>query len=294
VTEETTADPTVPLRDRVEAPRDLAMPDGPEGIQWRPLSVDDAATLAELQERISRRDHPTWSESVDELQEELEHSWVDPAHDGLLAVDADGTAVAWGLVVMPPDPESLVRVILFGGVDPAHRGRGVGRRLLAWQRDRARQLLAASPLVLPAWVLGYAPDRSPEHGALLQRLGFDDGEILSERMNPDRWPEFKARFAEKFLTKTRDEWTALLEGTDVCYAPMLDFAEAPRHPHNVARGAFVEIDGVTQPAPAPRFSRTAPEIRNRPPVAGENNREALEAWGFSAAEIDALAAADAL
>ncbi|MGV3732373.1 MAG: GNAT family N-acetyltransferase [Microcella sp.] len=173
MTEETTADPTVPLRDRVEAPRDLAMPDGPEGIQWRPLSVDDAATLAELQERISRRDHPTWSESVDELQEELEHSWVDPARAGLLAVDADGTAVGWGLVVLPPDPESLVRVILFGGVDPAHRGRGVGRRLLAWQRDRARQLLAASPLALPAWVLGYAPDRSPEHGALLQRLGFE-------------------------------------------------------------------------------------------------------------------------
>jgi len=139
-----------------------------------------------------------------------------------------------------------------------------------------------------------APAEPQFYAELLQRLGFDDGEILSERMNPDRWPEFKARFAEKFLTKTRDEWTALLEGTDVCYAPMLDFAEAPRHPHNVARGAFVEVDGVTQPAPAPRFSRTAPEIRNRPPVAGENNREALAAWGFSAAEIDALAAADAM
>jgi mycothiol synthase len=173
VIEKPDAETTVPLRDRVEAPGDLAVPDGPEGIQWRPLTVGDAAILAELQERISRRDHPTWSESIEELQEELEHSWVDPARDGLLALDADGVAVAWGLDVMPPDPESLVRVILFGGVDPAHRGRGIGRRLLSWQRHRARQRLAASPLALPAWVLGYAPDRSPEHGALLQRLGFE-------------------------------------------------------------------------------------------------------------------------
>ena len=113
-------------------------------------------------------------------------------------------------------------------------------------------------------------------------------------MDPDRWPAFKARFAAVFATRTRDEWCTLLEGTDVCFAPMLDFAEAPRHPHAIARKAFVEIDGVVQPAPTPRFSRTVPEIRNRPPVAGENNREALAAWGFSAKEIEALAASGAL
>lgn len=132
------------------------------------------------------------------------------------------------------------------------------------------------------------------YAELLQRLGIDAPDMLTERMNPDRWPEFKARFAAVFKTRTRDEWSALLEGTDVCFAPMLDFDEAPRHPHNVARKAFVEIDGVVQPAPTPRFSRTAPEIRNRPPVAGENNREALAAWGFSDAEIEALAASGAL
>ncbi|HMM75208.1 MAG TPA: CaiB/BaiF CoA-transferase family protein [Gammaproteobacteria bacterium] len=128
------------------------------------------------------------------------------------------------------------------------------------------------------------------YAELLQRLGITEPDILSDRMNPDRWPEFKARFAAVFKTRTRDEWSALLEGTDVCFAPMLDFAEAPRHPHAVARKAFVEVDGVVQPAPTPRFSRTAPEIRNRPPVAGENNRDALTAWGFSEGEIDALAA----
>lgn len=132
------------------------------------------------------------------------------------------------------------------------------------------------------------------YAELLQRMGITEPDILAERMNPDRWPEFKARFAEVFRTRTREEWSALLEGTDVCYAPMLDFDEAPRHPHSVARKAFVEVDGVVQPAPTPRFSRTAPEIRNRPPVAGENNREALAAWGFADAEIDALAASGAL
>lgn len=162
-----------PLRERVAPPSDNALPIGPPGIHWRPLSVDDAEAVTALAERISARDHPTWSESLDEIRDELGHSWVDPERDGLLAFDDDGTPVAWGLVVAPPDPESLVRVILFGGVDAAHRGRGIGRRLLAWQHDRARATLAESPLALPAWVLSYAPDRAPEHGELLQRAGFE-------------------------------------------------------------------------------------------------------------------------
>lgn len=155
------------------APAALMLPEGPEGIRWRPLSIDDAEVVTDLAERISVRDHPTWSESLDEIRDELGHSWVEPGLDGMLATDADGTAVGWGLVVAPPAPESLVRVILFGGVDAAHRGRGIGRRLLAWQHDRARAMLAESELALPAWVLSYAADRAPEHGRLLQRAGFE-------------------------------------------------------------------------------------------------------------------------
>lgn len=162
-----------PLRDRMPPAAAPRIPEGPDGIRWRPLSADDAAVVTELAERISARDHPTWSESLDEIREELGHSWVDPGRDGMLALDAEGTAVAWGLAVAPPNPESLVRVILFGGVDPAHRGRGIGRRLLAWQHERGRELLAQSPLALPAWVLSYAADRAPEHGRLLQRAGFE-------------------------------------------------------------------------------------------------------------------------
>jgi ribosomal protein S18 acetylase RimI-like enzyme len=154
-------------------PENPSLPSGPAGIRWRSLSADDAAVITELAERISARDHPTWSETLDEMQEELTHSWVDPSRDGLVAFDADGTAVAWGLVVAPPDPESLVRVILFGGVAAEHRGRGIGRELLAWQHTRARHKLAESELMMPAWVLSYAPDRAPEHGRLAQRLGFE-------------------------------------------------------------------------------------------------------------------------
>jgi mycothiol synthase len=154
-------------------PESVSLPVGPAGILWRALTADDAEAITELAERISLRDHPAWSETLDEMQEELTHTWVDPERDGLLAIDADGTPVAWGLVVAPPDPESLVRVFLFGGVAAEHRGQGIGRELLAWQHTRARQKLAESNLTMPAWVLTYAPDLAPEHGRLAQRLGFE-------------------------------------------------------------------------------------------------------------------------
>ena len=163
----------LPLSDRVSAATERVPPAGPEGIRWRGLSLQDAEALCELAERISTRDHPTWSESVDEIREELSHSWIDIARDGLLALDVDGLPVAWGLVSVPPDPQTIVRVFLSGGVAPAHRGRGIGRRLLAWQHDRAREMLSESPQVMPAWVMSYAADRAPEHGALLQHLGFE-------------------------------------------------------------------------------------------------------------------------
>ena len=161
------------MRDRVVAPAQLDLPTGPEGIHWRALADDDAALITDLSERMSRRDHPSWSESLDELQEELEHSWVDAGRDGVVAFDDSGLLLAFGLVVEPPEPQSIVRVFLFGGVDPEHRGRGIGRRLLEWQKGRALQKLAENEHPLPAWVLSYAADRAPEHGALLRRSGFD-------------------------------------------------------------------------------------------------------------------------
>ena len=91
-----------------------------------------------------------------------------------------------------------------------------------------------------------------------------------------------------FAGKTRAEWCALMEHTDVCFAPVLTMSEAAEHPHNVARDVFVEHDGVKQPAPAPRFSRTTPEIARPPAHPGQHTREALEDWGIAKDRIDAL------
>ncbi|HEX6392316.1 MAG TPA: CaiB/BaiF CoA-transferase family protein [Acidimicrobiales bacterium] len=102
------------------------------------------------------------------------------------------------------------------------------------------------------------------------------------------WPRMKERLAALIKTRTRDEWCAILEGTDACFAPVLEPGEAPDHPHNQARGTFVVRDGVVQPAPAPRFSRTVPEISGPPPAAGMHTDEALAAWGFAGDEISKL------
>ena len=88
----------------------------------------------------------------------------------------------------------------------------------------------------------------------------------------------KKRFTEIFLTKTRDEWCEIMEGTDVCFAPVLTMSEATEHPHNVARGTFVEVAGIAQPAPAPRFSRTPAEIARPPAHAGQHTDEVLAEW----------------
>jgi alpha-methylacyl-CoA racemase len=105
------------------------------------------------------------------------------------------------------------------------------------------------------------------------------------------WPDLKERFAALFKTRTRDDWCALLEGTDACFAPVLDMAEAPHHPHNRDRGTFVDVDGVTQPAPAPRFSRTAPGQVSPPSAPGQDSAAILAAWGFDNASIESLKSA---
>jgi alpha-methylacyl-CoA racemase len=108
------------------------------------------------------------------------------------------------------------------------------------------------------------------------------------------WPAMKERLAAVVRTRTRDEWCALLGGTDACFAPVLDPGEAPDHPHLRHRGTFTEVAGVVQPAPAPRFSRTAPRIAGPPPAPGEHTDDALRDWGFAAEEVAALRAAGAI
>jgi alpha-methylacyl-CoA racemase len=122
---------------------------------------------------------------------------------------------------------------------------------------------------------------------LLRRLGLED-ENLPAQNERKGWPQLRERFAAMFRTRTRDEWCAVFEGSDACFAPVLSFAEARAHPHNSARKSFVSLAGVEQPAPAPRFSRTPPEVRRAPPERGEGGLHALRDWQFSAGEIDKL------
>jgi len=120
---------------------------------------------------------------------------------------------------------------------------------------------------------------------LVKRLEVDD---LPDRNNPAKWPALRERLRALFLTKIRDEWSAILEGTDACFAPVLTIPEARNHPHNTERKTFVEVEGVLQPAPAPRFSRTPSGISRRPPRPGDGGDEALRDWGCSSDEIASL------
>lgn len=122
---------------------------------------------------------------------------------------------------------------------------------------------------------------------LLQRLDLDP-EAIGPHLDRVNWPKGRALLAEKFKTRTRSQWCEVLEGTDVCFAPVLSWSEAPNHPHLRARKTFVEVDGVVQPGPAPRFSRTAPDLPRPPqPVTPENTDAALAVW-IGSAEIAAL------
>ena len=127
---------------------------------------------------------------------------------------------------------------------------------------------------------------------LLERLGLSGQvPVAADR---SEWPTIKTAVAEAVRKRTRLEWSQILEGTDACFAPVLEPDEAATHPHNQVRGLFVEIDGVVQPAPAPRFSRTEPEIAGPPPRPGQHTDEALADWGIPAAEIARLRAAGAV
>lgn len=122
---------------------------------------------------------------------------------------------------------------------------------------------------------------------LVQGLGLAV-EDLPHRLDTGQWPELRERLQAVFASRTRDEWVEIFAGSDACVAPVLSLGEAPYHPHNRARRTFVEISGVTQPAPAPRFSRTPPEIAAPPSPPGRHTSQILHEFGFSAAEIEEL------
>ena len=131
------------------------------------------------------------------------------------------------------------------------------------------------------------------YALLLEKTGISDPDFKAQ-MDRDQWPSLRERLAKVIAVKTRDEWCAIMDASDVCFAPVLTLEEAPRHPHNVARQTFIEVEGVVQPAPAPRFSATPGAVAGPPPAIGGHNAEALGDWGFSAGEIENLRGAGAL
>ncbi len=134
----------------------------------------------------------------------------------------------------------------------------------------------------------------PQFYALLVEKAGLDAERFSAQMDGGRWDEFKAELTQVFKTKTRDEWRELMEGTDVCFAPVLALDEVHEHPHNIARNSFLEIDGIVQPAPAPRFSRSEPATPTGSRLPGQDSRVVLQDAGFSDAEIDSMISSGAV
>ena len=128
----------------------------------------------------------------------------------------------------------------------------------------------------------------PQFYQLLVEKAGVDANRFGPQMDRDRWSGFKDELEDVFKMKTRGEWCEIMEGTDVCFAPVLSVFEAPAHPHNVHRGTFIEVDGVVQPSPSPRFSRTTAEISHAARAPGEDSTEVLSSIGFARDELDTL------
>jgi alpha-methylacyl-CoA racemase len=132
------------------------------------------------------------------------------------------------------------------------------------------------------------------YAELLRLTGLSQEPDFARQMDPGLWQPLKTRMQETFRTKTRDEWCEIMEGTDVCFAPVLTMTEAAVHPHNISRGTFTEVGGLRQPAPAPRFSRTSPAIQRPPALPGQHSAEVLADWGIALERIEQLIALKAV
>ena len=132
------------------------------------------------------------------------------------------------------------------------------------------------------------------YALLLEKTGLDQDPDLAKQMSREDWPMLREKLVAVMASKTRDEWDDIMLGTDICYAPILNFAEAVEHPHNQARQTFVKSGDITQAAPAPRFSRTEPELPQPPVAPGQHTDEVLTAIGLDAGAIAALKSAGAV
>ncbi|MGI9247693.1 MAG: CaiB/BaiF CoA transferase family protein [Woeseiaceae bacterium] len=128
----------------------------------------------------------------------------------------------------------------------------------------------------------------PQFYNLLLSLAGLPEEDFHPQQDETAWPRRKEKLRELFLTKTRDEWCDVFAGSDACFAPVLSIDEAPAHPHNLARGSFVEIDGITQPAPSPKFSRTSPSVPRPARTPGQDTKVLLAELGYTPSDVERL------
>jgi alpha-methylacyl-CoA racemase len=129
------------------------------------------------------------------------------------------------------------------------------------------------------------------YALLLEKTGLSADPAFAAQMDKSAWPALSEKLAAVIKTKTRDQWCAIMEGSDVCFAPVLSLGEAPHHPHNVARNTFVEVGGIVQPNVAPRFLGTPGQVQGPPPQAGADAKSALADWGVAPSDIERLHAA---
>jgi alpha-methylacyl-CoA racemase len=167
------------------------------------------------------------------------------------------------------------------------------KQMGAWKGPRGHNLLDGGAPFYDVYEtsdgkhISVAPVERRFYEELIERIGLSDTP-LPKQNDPKGWSELRVRLSETFKKRTRTEWCELLEGSDACFAPVLDMMEATQHPHSVERYVYTEIEGVVQPNPAPRFSRTPSEVKHAAPVMGADTRHVFLDWGFSASTVDDL------
>ena len=163
----------LPLSARVNAPSVVDRPADSDHVTWRPATIADVDAIVECEREIGELDHPHYVTTREEVAEDFENSYVNAAADTMLALDPKGVVLGWGIAILSPGQETLVRSILAGGVRPSARGRGIGRELMAWQVGRGMQQLASSDKSLPGWLIAYAPARAESTVRLYARFGLE-------------------------------------------------------------------------------------------------------------------------
>lgn len=179
-----TATDLAPIAVRAAAPADAPLPTDTPGIAWRPLTRDDVPALTRLVTAVEEADDTPYRTSAEEIDEEFDGDWKDPARDTLAGVDADDVIRAFARVNQPPGDARVVRAFLDGAVDPQWRGRGIGRQVLAWEEARGRQLLAASGKDLPGRLAVFTDDAAEATVRLLRAGGFTPARYYAEMRRP--------------------------------------------------------------------------------------------------------------